>query len=36
MPQYRAVLVTLSAGERRMLKKRARGGKTAYRDWLLT
>ena len=34
MPQYRAVLVTLSAGERRMLKKRARGGKTAYRDWL--
>ncbi len=34
MPQYRAVLVTLSAGERRMLKKRARGGKTSYRDWL--
>jgi transposase len=34
MPQYRAVLVTLSAGERRMLKKCARGGKTAYRDWL--
>src|SRR5947208_12303557 len=34
MPQYRAVLVTLSAGERRMLNKRARGGKTAHRDWL--
>ena len=34
MPQCRAVLVTLSAGERRMLKKRARGGKSAYRDWL--
>src|SRR5205807_8339675 len=34
MPQYRAVLVTLSAGERRMLNKRARGAKTAHRDWL--
>jgi transposase len=34
MPQYRAVLVVLSAGERRTLKKRARGTKTAYRDWL--
>ncbi|HLN68655.1 MAG TPA: IS630 family transposase [Streptosporangiaceae bacterium] len=34
MPQYRAVPVTLSAGERRTLKKRARGAKTAYRDWL--
>lgn len=34
MPQYRAVPVVLSAGERRTLKKRARGAKTAYRDWL--
>jgi transposase len=34
MPHYRAVLVVLSAGERRMLKKRARGAKTAHRDWL--
>jgi transposase len=34
MPQYRAVPVTLSAGERRTLKKRARGAKIAYRDWL--
>jgi transposase len=34
MPQYRAVLVTLSAGERKVLKKRARGAKTAHRDWL--
>ena len=34
MPQYRAVPVMLSAGERRTLKKRARGAKTAYRDWL--
>jgi transposase len=34
MPQYRAVLVVLSAGERRTLKKRARGAKTAHRDWL--
>jgi transposase len=30
----RAVPVMLSAGERRVLKKRARGGKTAHRDWL--
>jgi transposase len=34
MPQYRAVLVVLSAGERRTLRKRARGAKTAHRDWL--
>src|ERR1700728_3246864 len=34
MPQYRAVPVMLSAGERRALKKRARGAKTAHRDWL--
>ena len=34
MPQYRAVLVVLSAGERRALNKRARGAKTAHRDWL--
>jgi transposase len=34
MPQYRAVLVILSAGERRILNKRARGAKTAHRDWL--
>jgi transposase len=34
MPQNRAVLVVLSAGERRTLKKRARGAKTAHRDWL--
>jgi transposase len=34
MPRYRAVLVVLSAGERRALKKRARGARTAYRDWL--
>ncbi len=34
MPQYRAVLVLLSAGERRTLNKRARGAKSAYRDWL--
>jgi transposase len=34
MPQYCAVLVVLSAGERRTLKKRARGAKTAHRDWL--
>src|SRR5947208_3038618 len=34
MPPNRAVLVVLSAGERRNLKKRARGAKTAYRDWL--
>src|SRR5229473_4066190 len=30
----RAVPVMLSAGERKVLKKRARGAKTAYRDWL--
>lgn len=34
MPQYRAVLVVLSAGERKTLNKRARGARTAYRDWL--
>ena len=34
MPSNRAVLVVLSAGERRTLKKRARGAKTAQRDWL--
>ena len=34
MPQQRAVLVTLSAGERKVLKKRARGARTGYRDWL--
>ena len=34
MPQYRAVLVVLSAGERKTLKKRARGTKTAHRGWL--
>jgi transposase len=34
MRQYRAVPVVLSAGERRTLKKRARGATTAYRDWL--
>jgi transposase len=34
MPQYCAVPVVLSAGERRTLKKRARGAKTAHRDWL--
>jgi transposase len=34
MPQHRAVLVVLSAGERRTLKNRARGAKTAHRDWL--
>jgi len=34
VPQYCAVLVVLSAGERRTLKKRARGAKTAHRDWL--
>src|SRR5487761_1769588 len=34
MPQYRAVLVTLSAGERKALKKRARKAKTGYRGWL--
>ena len=34
MPQHHAVPVVLSAGERRVLKKRARGAKAAYRDWL--
>ena len=34
MPHYRAMLVVLSAGERRILTKRARGASTAYRDWL--
>jgi transposase len=34
MPQYHAVPVMLSAGERKVLKKRARGAKTACRDWL--
>jgi transposase len=34
MPELRAVPAVLSAGERRRLKKRARGAKTAYRDWL--
>jgi transposase len=34
MPRYHAVPVMLSAGERRTLKKRARGARTAYRDWL--
>ena len=34
MPRYCAVLVVLSAGERRILKRRARGAKTAHRDWL--
>jgi transposase len=34
MPQYRAVPVMLSAGERRALTKRARGAKTTHRDWL--
>jgi transposase len=34
MGQCCAVLVVLSAGERRALKERARGAKTAHRDWL--
>jgi transposase len=34
MPKCCAVAVMLSAGERRALKKRARGAKTGYRDWL--
>src|ERR1039457_3181392 len=33
MPTLRAVLVQLTASERRTLKKRARGHKTAHRDW---
>jgi transposase len=34
MPQYLAVPVMLTAAERKTLKKRARGARTAYRDWL--
>ena len=34
MPRCRAVPVLLSAGERKRLKTRARGAKTAHRDWL--
>jgi transposase len=34
MPPNRAVPVVLSAGERKTLRKRARGAKTAHRDWL--
>lgn len=34
MPLSRAVPVTLMAAERKTLKKRARGAKTAYRDRL--
>jgi transposase len=34
MPLCSAAPVLLSAGERRALKKRARGAKTAHRDWL--
>ena len=34
MPQCHAMPVTLTAAERKTLKKRARGAKTAYRDWL--
>src|SRR5215831_19293252 len=34
MPHNRAVAVMLSAGERKRLKMRAHGVKTAYRDWL--
>jgi len=34
MPQHHAVPVALSAGERKVLKKRACGARTAYRDWL--
>jgi len=34
MPQHRAVPVTLTAAERKTLKKRARGARTSYRDWL--
>jgi len=32
MPALRAVPVTLTAAERKILKKRARGAKTAWRD----
>jgi transposase len=34
MPLPRAVPVTLTASERKTLKKRVRGAKTPYRDWL--
>ena len=34
MPRCRAVPVMLRAGERKVFKKRARGAKTARRDWL--
>jgi transposase len=34
MPQHHAVPVRLSAGERKRLTRRARGAKTACRDWL--
>jgi len=34
MPHDRAVPVVLSAGERKALKKRVRGARTARRDWL--
>jgi transposase len=34
MLQYRAMPVMLSAGERKVLTRRARGARTAYRDWL--
>jgi transposase len=34
MPQFRAVPVMLSAGERKALNRRARGATTGYRDWL--
>jgi transposase len=34
MPPLRAAPVMLSAGERTTLKKRVRGAKTPYRDWL--
>ena len=34
MPHNPAMPVMLSAGERKVLKKRARGARTTYRDWL--
>jgi transposase len=34
VPLSRAVPVTLTAAERKVLKKRVRGAKTPYRDWL--
>jgi transposase len=34
MPLHHAVPVTLTAAERKALKKRARGARTAHRDWL--